>query len=473
METTVQRADGGCLVMSTTEDGGVVSTTLPSGTRPQEDPRPMAPTWPAPMANQIRDYDWGSHTALATLSGREPSGRPEAELWMGAHPTAPSTVTTPGGVPVPLPDLIDADPVGILGEQVVARFGARLPFLLKILAIAEPLSVQVHPSAERAAQGFHARADEADAHRYVDPWAKPEMLYALEPVDALCGFRTVDRATEMLSRFSSPRLAQVAEALAGSGTPGTRLEAAFTVLVTWPTGDRAALVDEVTAETARLLATAPGAGDPGTCPDTAGPNGSAGGGLAPADLPTLRWMTRLAERYPGDPLVAAPLLLDLVCLEPGQTLFVPPGAPHAYLHGVGIEIMGNSDNVLRAGLTRKEIALGELLWVVDGRTRPEPIPSVQLTPTEVVWRPEVTEFQLSRIIVDGSGPVTASPELTGPQILLCVSGTVTAAVGEDGRTRLTPGESCFVGSGPQPLVLTGSGQVFRAAVGQDDDPTDR
>ncbi len=178
------------------------------------------------------------------------------------------------------------------------------------------------------------------------------------------------------------------------------------------------------------------------------------------------WCSRLSRLYPKDPLVAAPLLLDLFRLEPGATLFVPAGAPHAYLYGLGVEIMASSDNVLRAGLTHKPIAVEELLRVVDGTTRPvRDLVEVPLGPFEVAWRPPVEEFQLTRLRLPDQAPTAVYPFVAGPQVLLCTLGSV--AVEANGvAVSLRPGESAFVGAGGGPLTVSGPGEVFRAAAGQ-------
>ena len=407
------------------------------------------------MDNPVRTYDWGSLTALARLQGRTPSGRPEAELWMGAHPSAPSALLGPPGTgDAPrerLDHLVDERPVDLLGADVHDRFGPRLPFLLKILAIAQPLSVQVHPTADRARAAYEGEATVTGEHRYVDPYAKPELLYALEPVDAMCGFRSAEQARRLLTQLGGPRMAQVAEPLGIGGQESHRLETAFERLVTWPQDDRPELVAEVAGAAHRLLT-------------MAGPQRE-GGPLGPDDRRALTWASRLCVQHPKDPLVAAPFLLDLVRVDPGSTLFVPAGAPHAYLHGLAVEIMGNSDNVLRAGLTHKPIAVDELLHIVHGGRRPErAIPEEWVSPFEVMWTPGVPEFRLSRIWLSGSTPVAAYPQIAGPQIVLCTAGTIQASCGAH-QVQLTPGRSAFVGASGGPVTLTGPGEVFRAFAG--------
>ncbi len=411
-----------------------------------------------PMVNPVRDYDWGSATTLARMQGRPPSGGPEAELWMGAHPAAPSAVRSPDGDEHGLHDLVAAIPEAVLGPDVARRFENRLPFLLKVLAIERPLSLQVHPGPDRAREGFEGEVATLGEHRYSDPYPKPELLYALDPVDALCGFRPAAQAAHLLALLDGPRAAAVAAPLrrfahGHDGDETACLEEAFEVLVTWPDDDRPAFAADMAREARRLLAAA----------GSAAPAG--GGTLPPQDRRALMWVSRLAQQHPKDPLVVAPLLLDLVLLRPGDTLFVPAGAPHAYLHGTGVEIMANSDNVLRAGLTHKPVAVQELLHVVDGRSRPQrDVPAVGLGPCEVAWRPPVEWFQLTRLRPAG-GAVVADPSVAGPQVLLCTSGRVVVGCAGGGELVLGAGASAFVGAGAGPVHVRGDGEVFRAAVG--------
>jgi mannose-6-phosphate isomerase len=412
------------------------------------------------MVNPVRDYDWGSATALARMQGRPATGRPEAELWMGAHPAAPSALEGCDGRLHRLDELVATSPEELLGPDVATRFDGRLPFLLKVLAIARPLSVQVHPAAERARAGYEDATQVLGEHRYADPYPKPELLYALEAVDALCGFRPAAEAARLLALLDGPRAAAVAEPLrrhAGGGdcegAPGSDaegetacLEAAFEVLVTWPDDDRPAFAADMARAARRLLRE--------EC-----------AGLTAPERRALMWVSRLAQQHPKDPLVVAPLLLDLVLLRPGETLFVPAGAPHAYLHGTGVEIMANSDNVLRAGLTHKPVAVEELLHVVDGRSRPQrDLPEVELGPGEVAWRPPLPWFQLTRLRPAGQ-VLAAHQSVTGPQVLLCTAGEVTISCPDGGRLVLRAGSSAFVGAGAGRLEVRGYGELFRAAVG--------
>lgn len=400
----------------------------------------------SPMLNRIQGYDWGSPTALAQLQSRTPAGGPEAELWMGAHPAAASDLLHDGDRRLPLPEAISRFGSAVLGPAVLERFGSRLPFMLKVLAIARPLSVQVHPDAARAAEAFVPDGTSP----YVDAFHKPEMLYALEPVHALFGFRPPGQVAMLLGRLECERLTGLIKALAGpDGSPGgppqeeaERLHTALATLLDWPLGDRAALVAEIATGSGRVQAS---------------------GNTDYAEA--FSWLDRLVGMYPADPMVLAPLLLDLVRLDPGQALFVPAGVPHCYLTGLGVEILSSSDNVLRCGLTSKNVDIDEVLRVIDCRPGvPTGVPQTQLGEHEVVWRPQVEDFQLSRISLDGTAEAVADPSVTGPQILLCTRGAVQVRCG--GRTlELVSGYSAFVTAEAGPLVLSGDGDVFRAAPG--------
>jgi mannose-6-phosphate isomerase len=352
-----------------------------------------------PLQSRIQPYAWGSHTAIAALQGRPgPTAAPEAELWLGAHPSAPSTA---GGVP--LDQLIAADPVRALGPSTVERFGPRLPFLLKVLAAAQPLSLQAHPDADQAAAG-HAR----DPANYVDPYHKPELLVALDEFDALCGFRDPIETAAQLAALGRPGLAPLIEVLRGAG-----LQAAVAFIF----GQPASLVDEVAAHP--LAAT-------------------------------------LAAKYPGDVGVVLALLLNHVHLRPGEAVFMPAGNLHAYLRGTGVEIMAASDNVLRGGLTSKRVDAPELMRVLryevlaDPVVQPEPV-----APGLDAWRPPVAEFALYRATPAGS-PVTLPG--AGPRIVLCVAGPATL-----NGTPLPSGQAAFLPATDPPAVVTGDTTVFQAS----------
>jgi mannose-6-phosphate isomerase len=409
---------------------------------------------PLLMRNPIRDYDWGSLTALARLQGREPSGSPEAELWIGAHPAASSEVVDRQGHRRDLAELIAADPVGLLGAQCLARFGARLPFLTKVLAVDRALSVQVHPDAEHAARGYVREEtggipSGSALRSYVDPFPKPELVYALEAVEALAGLREREEAIALLDRVAG-RGSRLADVRAAVGARG--VVAGVEVLACWPDGDREGLVAEAVhcaADAARRLA---GSAETARLGDA------------------LAWIPRLARQHPGDPMVAVPLLLRLIRLAPGRTMFIPSGVPHAYLSGMAVEVMAASDNVVRAGLTSKRVDVPELIALLDPDAAPvlDLVPE-QIGPAEVAWNPPAPQFRLTRLQVgtaNGGGPgdVLPDPSVSGPQVLLCTEGEVEMAV-EGLTVRLGPGSSAFLGASASVPRLRGNAVIFRTAPG--------
>ncbi|MFF8674253.1 mannose-6-phosphate isomerase, class I [Streptomyces sp. NPDC015242] len=378
------------------------------------------------LDNTIRPYAWGSPTAIPELLGVEPTGEPQAEMWMGAHPGAPSR--TGRGT---LVEVIDADPEKELGPAAVAKFGPRLPFLLKLLAAGAPLSLQVHPDLAQAKEGYadeERRGIPVDApHRnYKDANHKPELICALTPFDGLCGFRAPLEAAGLLDDLGVDSLKPYVDLL-HAHPEDAALREVLTAILTADREEMTRTVEEAAAACDRI-----------------------GGAYAP--------YAEIAHHYPGDPGVIAAMLLNHVRLQPGEALYLGAGVPHAYLSGLGVEIMANSDNVLRCGLTPKHVDVPELLRIVrfhaadPGVLRPEAAPD-----GEEVYETPIDEFRLSRYVLPEAG---AAHDLTRPtpQILLCTAGTVRA-----GEHDLTPGASVFVPAGEKAEV-SGTGTLFRATV---------
>ncbi|NYE49698.1 mannose-6-phosphate isomerase [Spinactinospora alkalitolerans] len=393
------------------------------------------------MANQIRPYAWGSTTSIPDRLGVAPDGRPQAELWMGAHPGAPSRIEAEAG-PVALDAAIAGDPKEMLGEDVVLHFGERLPFLLKLLAAEQPLSLQVHPSAARARAGYAAENAagvplDAPHRNYKDPFHKPELVLALDAFEALCGFRDPALARAELDGLASPLAVALRTDLAAP-EPHSALRAAMTRLLTLPPERRTAEVDGFVGELAELPVDA--------VPD--------GGGAAV--------VLELAERYPGDPGAVAALLLNHVTLAPGEALFLPAGNVHAYLRGTAVEIMAGSDNVLRAGLTPKHVDADELLDVVEFAVLPVPYAVPDLCDGRIEHRPDVADFALSIITPDAA----EGPGPRGPAIVFVLEGEA-GLRSESGRGLvLGRGESAFVPASCGEVTLTGPARVVAATTGR-------
>jgi len=358
-----------------------------------------------PLQTIIRGYPWGSREFIAKVQGRPaPTDEPEAELWIGAHPDSPSTVDSQ-----PLDKLIEASPERFLGAPAVERFGPRLPYLTKLLAAQQPLSVQAHPDPAQALAGFTAEeaagvAKGSPERSYVDPFHKPELLVALEDFEALCGFRPVDESASALGALGVPGLGGVVDQLASGA-----LREALDTLLKMPES----VVTEVAAN------------DP----------------LA----------ARLARFCPGDPGVIVALLLNHMVLRPGEAVWMPARTLHAYVRGAGVEVMAASDNVLRGGLTRKPINVPELLRVLSFEPAPAPVVAPEpVAPGVVTWPVPVPDFRLYRISLTGAS-VTVDP--AGPRTVLCLSGSATVSDG-DGSVALVSGESAFGLAGAGPLTFT-------------------
>lgn len=396
------------------------------------------------LTNAIQHYAWGSPTAIPTLLGTEVTGEPVAEAWFGAHSSAPShCVREDGGTGAPMPEVIAADPAGVLGEDVEARFGATLPYLLKVIAAESPLSLQVHPHVARARSGFaeeEAAGVPVDApHRnFRDRNHKPELVYALTRFEAMCGFRAPRRAAELLEGLDAP-LAKDLRAMLAEQPTAAGIEAAFTRLLRPETRPGADEVGEVAVACAARL----GAGSPSPRAD--------------------RTVVQLQATYPGDPGVVTSLLLNPVTLQPGEALFVPAGGVHAYLKGLGVEIMAASDNVLRAGLTPKHVDVDELLRNVDYVAAPP----IRIAPekfhgaTRSYYAP-VDDFELSVTSVDDDHEHPLPGR--GPRVLLCLDGRMTVASRYDGELTLDRGQAAFVPASDGALRVTGAGTLVQADV---------
>jgi mannose-6-phosphate isomerase len=397
----------------------------------------------------IRPYPWGTRTAIAELQGRPvPAPGPEAELWMGAHPSAPSALHRPPLTPAPptpsvtLDAVIAGDPERELGAECAARFRGRLPFLLKVLSAEKALSIQVHPSRAQAEAGYaaeNARGLAADdpVRNYVDDWPKPELLYALTPFEVAAGLRTPADASALLRALRVDELEPLAAALADA-VGEDALGAALAAVLEWP--EPRFLVASVVAACQRLAA---------------------------SDSPfaaACAAAVRVAADHPGDVGVVALLLMRHEVLQPGQAVFMPAGGLHAYLHGTGIELLANSDNVVRSGLTGKHVDVPELLRLLDPAVAVPVLSPRPLAPGLTTFDTPAPEFRLYLINLPAPAPVLALPG-TGPSILLCLDGTCTLRAASGQELDLTQGDSCFIPFADGPLHATGPARLVQATPG--------
>jgi mannose-6-phosphate isomerase len=383
------------------------------------------------LQTSVRHYPWGSRTVIPDLLGEpSPADRPYAELWVGAHPDEPSVLSDG----TPLDKAIQRSPEQLLGAAVRERFGDRLPFLLKVLAADQPLSLQAHPTNEQAEAGFAAEEAagvprDSTTRTFKDPFHKPELLLALTPFEALCGFRPVEESLYCLAKLQVPELKPTIAALARGG-----LRAAIPQLLALSPEHRATLVSAVAEAASRFVA----AHDP-------------------EFINTYRWAASLAETYPGDPGVVISLMCNHLKLAPGEAVFLPAGNLHAYLCGAGVEVMASSDNVLRGGLTGKHVDLAALIEVLDFADGRVPVLHPVLGPGGLRYPVPVEEFDLTRVQLDAQTGVLTS---RGPQVLLCTEGEAELTSSEN-TLALGKGAAAFVPAGAQ-ITASGPAVLYRA-----------
>jgi mannose-6-phosphate isomerase len=393
------------------------------------------------LRNTIQDYDWGSTDAIPELLGiKNLAHKPMAELWMGAHPKAPSKVNCDGQWHL-LTDLIKKTPRDILGPKVARNFHNQLPLLFKVLAAAKPLSIQAHPNLKLAKEGFEYEnnADipiDAGNRNYKDVNHKPECICALSPFWALSGFRDFSDILSLMGKICPVGLkANIDQLKKHSDSQG--LKQFFTNLMSMEAEHQKGVIDEALQNARRRS----------------------------DEAPEFDWMTKLSVEYPFDIGLLAPLLLNLVLLRPGQALFLPPGELHAYLEGTGIELMANSDNVLRGGLTPKHVDVPELLKILNFKPLHINILEEQKKDkTEGQYDSFAEEFVLS-VIAISDGEFYQQSNLESVEILLCTEGA--ARVEESGNQKslnIKKGDSILIPAAAKAYTIKAEAIFYKAAV---------
>lgn len=398
-----------------------------------------------PLKNTLQHYAWGSKTAMTELFGfANPNNQPQAELWMGAHPSACSLLLTDDGEKR-LDDFIAENPEAVLGKAVYQRFGC-LPYLLKILSAGEPLSIQVHPNKVNAEKGFareNAQGIPLDApHRnYKDDNHKPELVYALTEYDALNGFREISEIIALFDTAAVPTLDSVLSAFKLQ-PDNMGLQTFFAAVMS--------LSDEEKSQAVRELLNTVKQTDKATDKMTDATTKIA-----------FRLIADCAKLYPGDVGLFAPLLLNIITLQPGEAMFLYAETPHAYLHGTGIEIMASSDNVLRAGLTPKYMDAPELIANVN--CQPMPLDTLKLASCsdgyDKFFPIPVDDFAFEVCFVEGE----SDKAVNSAEIILCLNGAITLIQGKK-TLMLQRGESVFITADSRQYTLRGQGEAVRAYV---------
>jgi mannose-6-phosphate isomerase len=387
------------------------------------------------LNNVIQNYAWGSITSMQELFGyKNPEGQPQAELWMGAHPNGCSRLT---GSDTLLSDLIKSQPEQQLGKQTATTFG-ELPYLFKVLAAATPLSIQVHPNKARSEEGFERENQQgiplSAGHRnYKDPNHKPELVYALTEYHAMNGFRPMQQIATLFEEISISAFADVAREFSANPNADS-LKSLFNAVLSLEGDDKQSALKELY-------------------------NYYDSANLSPLAAEAMQYSKEFKQHYNDDVGLFAPLMLNLVVLQPGEAMFLYAETPHAYLRGTGLEIMANSDNVLRAGLTPKHIDVAEL---VDNTLfqpiEPDSIKMLPATQDGVSRYPiPVDDFGFDVVEVIQA----QTHHVQSAEILFCLEGTVEIQTADQSLT-LSKGESMFISFDSQEYRYSGAGKVARA-----------
>ncbi len=396
-----------------------------------------------PLENPVMEYAWGSKSFIPELLGQPaPAAAPAAELWMGAHPRAPSRVKIRGRR-IPLNRLIGDDPAGTLGPRAAEEFRGKLPFLLKVLAVERPLSIQAHPDRTQARNGYrreNAAGIPADGpgRNYPDPQPKPELICALTPFAALCGFRDLGEIAGAVSDLGLGSL--LPQAALFVQEPGEdRLRHLFGGLLTLADPEKKAIFGRLGG------------------PDGARPESPF---LSPE---TRALIASLRELYPDDVGVLSPLFLNFIRLAPEESLYLGPGVLHAYLRGDGVEIMAGSDNVLRGGLTGKHIDGEELGRILSCRCGPVRTERAGGEGVERVYPSPAEEFQLSRLL-PATERLFRSGRRRGPEIIFCYRGRARVEGRNGSPAELGRGHSVFIPFKAGEYTIRGKAVLYRAAL---------
>lgn len=381
------------------------------------------------LKNTIQTYVWGSFDGIPAFTGIvNTDDEPMAELWMGAHPAAPSKVRIGKGDAIPLDKYIADHSLEILGKKTLDRYGATLPFLFKVLSAANPLSLQVHPTKEQAETGWKRENDLAipllsPKRNYKDNNHKQEVLLAISPFTVMCGFRSPEKIRELLSFVNSPIISESLTRLEAEGYHGL-----CQFLLELNPEDRAASITSVIA---------------------AGPHAPSAEARA-----TFTLVARLYAHFPQDVGCLAPLYLNVLTLKPGEVIYLPEGIMHTYIQGTGLELMSNSDNTLRGGLTAKHLDVPELLKILN----PEPyIPEI-LKPapaqSSCTYKTAAKDCELTMVHLQKS---EFTYQATAPAIVVGATGDIIATN--------QSGETCPIGRGAFVLIPASGERITFSGTG--------
>ena len=395
------------------------------------------------LNNMIRHYPWGTIDVLESLFGIENRyQKPQAEIWMGAHESAPSSVLMKADQTINLDAFIEKDPAKVLGKNVSGKFNNQLPFLFKILSARTPLSIQAHPNKKQAEIGFERENRQipylpAEKRNYKDPNQKPELVYAITKFKALNGFRSIIEIIKFFKLINSGIIKNDVQVLCENPGNPESLKLFYSRIMRLNKTEADQLIQETLTFAAKQ------------------PNNR-----------TMAEIIALHKHYPGDLGVLSPLLLNLITMNPGEMMFLNAGQLHAYLEGTCVEIMANSDNVIRGGLTPKYIDIEELLKILTFKsTIPDIFYPVQGAVNGLsICQSPAKEFELS-IINRHQNEIETDIRMRSIEILFCAKGKLRLNIrGQDTGFLLSQGESCMITADVEAYFINGEGKAFRAVV---------
>jgi len=389
------------------------------------------------LKNIIKEYSWGSYTAIPKLLGiKPPYDKPQAELWMGAHPSGSSMIRTEVGWEN-LSGLIRKYPGKILGKNCAKKYGEELPFLFKVIAASEPLSIQAHPNRAMAKEGFMRENRQgipfdSSKRNYKDENQKPELVCALTDFEVLCGFRKVSDIVVLFKKVCPKSLAKAITAL-GNKPDSSGLKIFFSYLMRMGSDRKKRVLSEAAGNVRKFT----------------------------YDEPAYGRVAQFIEKYPSDIGTLSPLYLNLFRLNPGQAIFLPAGLLHAYLEGVALEVMAGSDNVIRGGLTQKHIDLRELLNIVNFRDRRVKVILPVKKRDEYIYKTPAREFTLSKISID-RGRTYAGSQRRNAEIILCTEGRAVITGSEGDPLNMSQGKSVIVPASVKSYRIDGEAILYKA-----------
>jgi len=393
------------------------------------------------LKNQIQNYSWGSNTFIQQLLGNDNASRePQAELWMGSHLQASSQVIM-NGKEKSLREVILSNPEEMVGVEISCKFNNNLPFLFKVLAAAKPLSIQAHPGKQQAEKGFLKENTDnipinSRIRNYKDDNHKPELIFALTDFELMCGFQPI---AEIIERIDYLKLEETIPEINDlrKAALENNLKGLYSKLMSI-TSNR----DKYVLELKKRI-------------ENFKPRNE-------HDKLISKWISKLADVYPNDMGVFSPLLLNIIQLKHGEALFIEDGILHSYLSGSGLEVMANSDNVLRGGLTSKNVDIPELLQILKFDVQDIKTIQPDINNNETFFRTPAQEFQLSRIEIIEQQPQINS-EIKSPEIMLCTAGSG-KIFWNNSVLEMKKGESIFIPFSISEYTIEGNLEIFRVSV---------